>query len=58
MPEQSQELPVPRVALREAMLCANCDSIWPASGSQECPACGSRQGFPLARLVEPLEGRR
>lgn len=47
--------PVPVIDLRDALLCAQCDRIYPVSAAHECPSCGSRHGLMLARVIEPLE---
>jgi len=44
------------VHLAEAMLCAECDAITPASRGICC--CGSKQRSPLARIVESIADRK
>ena len=39
----------PHFALDRALLCADCSSLYEASGDQTCPSCGSRQAMSLAR---------
>lgn len=40
--------------LLRAMLCVQCDEIY---DGQECPSCGCKVQFPMARAVRPMEAR-
>lgn len=46
----------PHFPLSSALLCANCEAVYQGEGSQQCPACGSRQAVALGRGA--LGGRR
>lgn len=43
------------IALADAMLCADCDTLTPAALGR-C-VCGSEQRIPMARFVRPVGGR-
>jgi len=43
----------PAIALRNLVLCVECDAAYEAHG-KGCPICGSLSRFPLARVVRPM----
>lgn len=43
----------PFVALIEAQLCINCDTIYSTDPGEGCPRCGSRVAFSVGRLIAP-----
>lgn len=56
-PEQAEVAPRVHVPKGLAMLCAepHCEAIYAADGGP-CPACGSSQGFPIARWLDREKG--
>lgn len=42
--------------LSRAMLCVNCDSVFPAEGQQACPGCGSDVIASVANFLVHRQG--
>ena len=41
----------PTIPVDRALLCADCDSIFEAEGTQTCPACGSTIALAIGRTL-------
>ena len=43
------------VPLPEAVLCVDCDTIYQTGPESECPRCGARSSFAVARVLAPRD---
>jgi hypothetical protein len=41
----------PTIPLDRALLCVECENISTAQGCEGCPSCGSRELWPLGRVL-------
>jgi hypothetical protein len=45
----------PTIPVDRALLCLDCESIFEAQGTQQCPSCGSRIAWALNRALSRVQ---